>query len=130
MTICQSLGSCPQRQGSTFTMSLSETYRPEAVTSTATPAEKPFRIQPLKALRALGRLLKDKEDTAQVFEIMRALSGRSIPNGYARLLDAPNGGAIAYRRQELADVLSDSAFLQRLPEGSVGRAYLAFTTSE
>lgn len=111
-------------------MSLSETYRPEAATIVSKPMDKPFRVRPIKALRALGRLLKDKEDTAQVFEIMRALSGRSIPNGYARLLDAPKGGAIAYRRQELADVLSDREFLGRLPEGSVGRAYLAFTTTE
>jgi len=111
-------------------MSLTETYRPEATTFVSKPREKPFRVQPLKALRALSRLLKDKEDTAQVFEIMRALSGRSVPNGYARLLDTANGGAIAYRRQELADVLSDREFLGRLPEGSVGRAYLAFTTSE
>jgi ubiquinone biosynthesis protein COQ4 len=75
-------------------------------------------------------LLKDKEDTAQVFEIMRALSGRSVPNGYARLLKTPAGGSIAFRHQELADILSYRAFLARLPEGSVGRTYLDFTTVE
>lgn len=111
-------------------MSLAETYSPEASSTTPAINERPFRIQPLKALRALGRLLKDKEDTAQVFEIMRALSGRSIPDGYARLLSTPAGGTIAFRHQELADILSDQAFLSRLPEGSVGRAYLKFTTSE
>lgn len=111
-------------------MSLADTYSPEASSTAPSINERPFRIQPLKALRALGRLLKDKEDTAQVFEIMRALSGRSIPNGYARLLSTPAGGAIAFRHQELADILSDQAFLSRLPEGSVGRAYLKFTTSE
>lgn len=112
-------------------MSLSETYQPESSRPGAPPAaQKPFRVQPLKALKALSRLLKNKEDTAQVFEIMRALSGRSVPNGYTRLLDTPYGGSIAYRRQELADILSDRAFLQRLPEGSVGRAYLQFTTRE
>ena len=112
-------------------MSVAETYLPEvAPTQGAAPLEKPFRVQPLKALRALGRLLKDKEDTARVFEIMRALSGRSIPDGYARLLKTPAGGSIAFRHQELADILSDKAFLSRLPEGSVGRTYLQFTTSE
>lgn len=112
-------------------MSLTDTYAPES--SGPTPQklkDRPFRIEPLRALRALGKLLKDKEDTAQVFEIMRALSGRSIPNGYAKLLLTPNGGAIAYRRQELAEILSDRAFLERQPAGSVGRAYLDFTTSE
>ena len=88
------------------------------------------RLQPLKALRALSELLKNKEDTGQVFIIMRALSGRSVPNGYAKLLRTAKGGRIAYRREELAKTLSDTEFLKRLPEGSLGRAYLDFTTSE
>lgn len=33
----------------------------------------PRRIQPLRALRALRRLIADKEDTTQVFEIMLSL---------------------------------------------------------
>jgi len=112
-------------------MSFADSYSPEiAPDQRAIPNEKPFRLQPLKALRALGRLLKDKEDTSQVFEIMRALSGRSVPNGYARLISTPAGGSIAFQHQELAAILSDRAFLERLPEGSVGRAYLQFTTNE
>ena len=90
----------------------------------------PLRLQPIKALRALSELLKNKEDTGQVFIIMRALSGRSAARGYARLLKTAKGGRIAYRREELAKVLSDTEFLKRLPEGSLGRAYLHFTTSE
>jgi ubiquinone biosynthesis protein COQ4 len=89
-----------------------------------------FRLQPLKALGAMRKLLQDKEDTTQVFEIMRALSGNSIPNGYSRLLSSPQGGEIAYRRNELADVLSDRAFIESLPEGSVGWTYNRFTLSE
>ena len=38
-----------------------------------------FNLQPLRAFKAVRRLIADKEDTAQVFEIMRALSGRSWP---------------------------------------------------
>ena len=38
------------------------------------------------ALKALRRLLSDKEDTGQVFEIMRALNGDSNARNYARLL--------------------------------------------
>jgi len=91
---------------------------------------KPLGLQPLTALRALSELLKNKEDTGQVFVIMRALSGRSVPKGYAKLLRTAKGGRIAYRHEELATILSDSEFLRRLPEGSVGRAYLEFTSSE
>jgi len=79
-------------------MSIAETYVPEvAPAQRAAQLDNAFRVRPLKALRALGRLLKDKEDTAQVFEIMRALSGRSIPDGYSKLLKSPAGGSIGMR---------------------------------
>ena len=112
-------------------MSVTEIYRGEAnVGPQETFEENTFRLQPVKAFRALLRLFKNKEDTVQVFEIMRALSGASIPNGYAKLISTPQGGAIAYRRLELATVLSDHTYLEKLPAGSVGRAYLEFVTRE
>lgn len=112
-------------------MTQAATYRAEVPASMAsTAALERFRLRPLTALKALLRLFKNKEDTSQVFEIMRALSGNSVPRGYQRLISTPAGGAIAYRRQELAEVLSDHAYLATLPEGSVGRAYLAFVKRE
>jgi ubiquinone biosynthesis protein COQ4 len=85
-----------------------------------------FNLQPLRALRAVRRLIADKEDTAQVFEIMRALSGRAIPRGYRRLLSTPEGGRIAYEREEFAERLSDPAWLARFGPGTVGAAYRDF----
>jgi ubiquinone biosynthesis protein COQ4 len=85
-----------------------------------------FNLQPLRALRAVRRLLADKEDTAQVFEIMRALSGKAIPNGYRRLLSTPEGGRIAYERDEFAERLSDPAWLEQFGPGTVGAAYRDF----
>ncbi len=79
------------------------------------------------ALRALRRLLADKDDTVQVFEIMRALNGPATRNGYLRLLGTRQGGRLAYQRRELAEVLADRAALSQLPPGSVAAAYLAFT---
>ena len=38
----------------------------------------PFRMEWGKAFNAFRKLMADKEDTAQVFEIMRALNGRAI----------------------------------------------------
>jgi ubiquinone biosynthesis protein COQ4 len=84
----------------------------------------------LHALRSLRRLLNDKEDTGQVFEIMRALNGASTAKGYQRLLTTPQGGRIAYERQEFARLLMDDAWLDSLPEGSVGAAYRAFIRAE
>jgi ubiquinone biosynthesis protein COQ4 len=83
-------------------------------------------IEPLRALRSFRRLVADKEDTEQVFEIISALAGRSIPRGYARLLETPEGGRQAYLGAEFADRLQDAAWLGALPEGSVGAAYRAF----
>src|SRR5258708_20372516 len=77
----------------------------------------------MHALKSLRRLLNDKEDTGQVFEIMRALNGASTANGYRRLLTTPQGGRIAYKRQEFSRLLMDDAWLDRLPEGTVGAAY-------
>jgi ubiquinone biosynthesis protein COQ4 len=82
------------------------------------------------AFRSLRRLLADKDDTRQVFEIMRALNGRSTAKGYQKLLTTADGGRIAYQRQELAARLMDDAWLDSFPAGSVGAAYRDFVRSE
>lgn len=87
---------------------------------------KPQRLEPLKALRAFRRLVRDKEDTAQVFEIMRALSGRSIGRGYNRMLKTMEGGRQAFLREELAHRLDDPEWLARFGPGTVGAAYREF----
>ncbi len=85
-----------------------------------------FRIQPLRAWRAVRRLIGDKEDTRQVFEIMNALAGKSIHHAYMRLLDTEEGGRQAYRREEFAERLEDGAWLAQFEAGTVGAAYRNF----
>lgn len=87
---------------------------------------RPQRLEPLKALRAFRKLVRDKEDTAQVFEIMQALSGRSIGRGYNRLLKTMEGGRQAFLREELAHKLDDPVWLARFGPGTVGAAYREF----
>jgi ubiquinone biosynthesis protein COQ4 len=82
------------------------------------------------ALRALGRLLSDKEDTGQVFEIMAALNGDSTVKNYRRLLTTVQGGRLAYERVELAPRLMDAAWLDNFAPGAVGAAYRSFVRSE
>ena len=96
------------------------------------PAPAPQRLQaPRKewgaALRALKRLLRDKDDTGEVFEIMRALNGDSTRKGYHKLLATAEGGRLAYRHEELAEKLSDRAWLATLAPGSLGAVYRDFT---
>ena len=85
-----------------------------------------FQVQPLRALRAVRRLIADKEDTAQVFEIMRALSGTSVVEGYRRLMRTAQGGRIAYEREEFAERLSDKSWLAQFGPGTVGAGYRDF----
>jgi len=91
---------------------------------------RPARRQWGRALVALRRLFADKEDTAQVFEIMRALGGATVQHGYQRLISTPEGGRIAYEHVELATRLMDRDWLASLPADSVGAAYRAFTSQE
>jgi ubiquinone biosynthesis protein COQ4 len=82
------------------------------------------------ALKALRRLLSDKDDTGQVFEIMAALNGDTTLKNYRRLLTTRNGGRIAYERVELAQRLMDDAWLDGFEPGTVGAAYRQFVRSE
>jgi ubiquinone biosynthesis protein COQ4 len=99
----------------------------------APAANEPFRrpgIQWGAALKALQRLLADKEDTGQVFEIMRALNGVTNARNYARLLRTPAGGRLAYERVELAPRLMDDAWLDGFAKGTVGATYRDFVRSQ
>jgi ubiquinone biosynthesis protein COQ4 len=87
---------------------------------------RPQRLEPLKAYRAFRRLVRNKEDTAQVFEIMQALSGRSIGRGYNRMLKTMEGGRQAFLREELAHKLDDPVWLARFEPGTLGAAYREF----
>ena len=98
-------------------------------TPTVTPIP-PQRLQPLRALRAFNRLMRDKEDTRQVFEIMQAMNGRSTLRGYRRLTATVEGGRLAYRRVELNPLLNDPAWLAAFAPGTVGAAYRAFMRAE
>lgn len=85
-----------------------------------------LRMQPLRALKAFNRLIRDKEDTTQVFEIMKALTGKSVPRGYRRMLRSVEGGRQAFLGQELVDKLNDREWLDSFAAGTVGAAYRDF----
>ena len=49
------------------------------------------RIKPLLALNAMRRLLRNPEQTEEVFTIIRALSGRALEKGFERFKTLPMG---------------------------------------
>jgi len=91
---------------------------------------RPGKLEWGHAFRAFQRLRADKEDTYQVFEIMRALTGRSVEEGYLRLIRTPEGGRMAYERKEFAERLMDRAWVESFAPGTVGAAYAEFTARE
>ena len=80
--------------------------------------------------RALRKLIADKEDTKQVFVILRALSGRSGARAYARFKKQPHAAKITQADRDLISHLNDRDWLKQLPEGSLGRRYYQFTEVE
>ena len=88
------------------------------------------RYRPLTAIRHFRELLKDKENTAEVFRIYDALpSGQFIPRVRALTL-SPHGEALRASEPYLPAILDDHDALRRLPEGSVAHAYCDFMERE
>jgi ubiquinone biosynthesis protein COQ4 len=88
------------------------------------------QFRPFTALRAISRLLRNPDDTRQVFVVMTAMRGRSGERILKRFLATPVGRAVIAERRDLLAPLQDRAALAALPEGSLGRAYLAFMDEE
>ena len=88
------------------------------------------RIRPLEALRAIRALLRDPDDTARVFDIIDALSGRSVERSFRRFRATPTGARLLRERPDLLGVLSDRERLLAMPAGSLGRTYGEFMSRE
>jgi len=87
-------------------------------------------LRPLEALRAVSRLLRNPEDTRQVFTIISALRGRSGRRLFERFRRTSTGAAVLSEHRQLLDRLRDQEALSRLPEGSLGHAYYEFMRAE
>lgn len=88
------------------------------------------RLRPCTALGALAKFMRDPDDIAQVFRVVRALDGSTAEQGFRRFCATATGRALLARTVPLAEVLADRVALRELPEGSLGRAYLAFVQCE
>ena len=87
-------------------------------------------MQPLIALRAITRLVKNPNETREVFTIIRALSGSDLEKGLKRFQATELGKTVLQDRRQLTSVLKDRNMLAPLPPSSFGRAYLEFITDE
>ena len=93
-------------------------------------AANPNRIRPLDALKAIRALLRDPDDTARVFDVIDALSGRTGVRLFQRFCAGEAGQKLLAERPALLEMLSDRQRLQTLPAGSLGRHYAEFMSRE
>lgn len=90
----------------------------------------PVRYRPLKAWHHFRQLVKNKEDTSEVFRIFEALPWKGMPGAARDFLTSERGRAVIASEPALVDLLDDHAALRRMPRGSVAHAYCDFMESE
>jgi ubiquinone biosynthesis protein COQ4 len=88
------------------------------------------RLRPLVALKAIRAVLREPEDTRQVFILLDALRGKTSQRQLERFRATEAGKAVLAERRCLLDRLNDRAGLAALSVGSLGRAYYDFTAAE
>jgi len=89
-----------------------------------------YRIKPVKAALALVRLMRNSQDTRQVFLLTEALRGRSTRVMFQRFAASRVGAKVLAEQRSLLAALTDRDHLAALPEGTLGRRYLAFMAEE
>ena len=88
------------------------------------------QFAPLRALRAARDLAANPDDLPKVFTIIESLQGKNLHRIQERMSKSEHGRRILAEKPDIVDVLSDREALRRLPEGTLGRAYLDFVESE
>jgi ubiquinone biosynthesis protein COQ4 len=79
-----------------------------------------------RAFAELRALLDDPDDTDRAIHLIYALGGHEFEHHFQRFAADPGGAALLAERPSLLAALSDREALAHLPEGSLGRAYLAY----
>lgn len=89
-----------------------------------------LKLRPAKALHHFRELLKDKENTEEVFRIFESLPWKDLRKAGERFLTSEKGMDLRVREPFLPAILDDHAALRRMPAGSLAHAYCDFMESE
>jgi len=88
------------------------------------------KYEPLKAWHHFRILLKDKENTAEVFKIFEALPHKSFMPRVRNLALSEQGEKLRSTEANLPAILDDHESLRQFPAGSVAHAYCDFMERE
>jgi ubiquinone biosynthesis protein COQ4 len=89
-----------------------------------------LKLRPRKALHHFRELLKDKENTEEVFRIFEALPWRDLRKAGERFIQSERGLDVRVREPFLPAILDDHAALRQMPAGSLAHAYCDFMERE
>ena len=87
-------------------------------------------MQPVKAIKAITRLVRNPTHTHEVFIIIRALSGSDLQKGLSRFRTTEVGRSVLRDRTQLMTSLRNKTFLAELPTNSLGQSYLQFINEQ
>jgi ubiquinone biosynthesis protein COQ4 len=79
-----------------------------------------------RAVRSLRELIRDPESTEKAFDFFFAIGRGDFERQFRRFARDPEGARLLASRPSLLATLCDREGLRRMPEGSFGRAYLAY----
>ena len=88
------------------------------------PPRQPVRVR--RAWRELRALLANPDDTDRALSFMYALGPAEFERHFQCFAASPGGRALLECRPVLLEALSDREALARMPDGSLGRAYLTY----
>lgn len=94
------------------------------------PRRPALTMRPRKAWHHFFELLKDKENTEEVFHIFEALPWRGLPAAGIAFLNTEQGQRLRADEPFLPAILDDHAALRRTAPGSVAHAYCDFMERE
>ena len=87
-------------------------------------------MQPIKAIKAITRLVRNPTHTHEVFIIIRALSGSDLQKGLNRFRTTEVGRSVLKDRTQLMNSLRNKTLLSELPQNSLGQRYLQFINEQ
>nr|WP_137678528.1 Coq4 family protein [Parerythrobacter lutipelagi] len=87
-------------------------------------------FRPVKALRHFGKLVQDKEDTAQVFHIIEALKGKKSLRQMEAFLGTDEAQHLMQRDEDLVSSLDNHQRWADCAPNSLARKYIEFMERE
>ncbi|MFM5907756.1 MAG: Coq4 family protein [Novosphingobium sp.] len=101
-----------------------------AATPVLVPGRPQIRYDLPRAWKHFRELIRNKEDTTQVFQVFEALPWKGIYKEATAFLESAEGHALFMAEHYLPALLDDHEALRRMPAGSLAHAYCDFMESE